>query len=109
MSEPAARTATIEALVATPEARGKLLRFILAWLEVKESAEFEISPQKFPKFSEKLADSMRAELVEFLRSELAKPAPKLKDLTLATRWPVPSALRRDLRGNSQASDGQGAC
>src|SRR4030095_6752732 len=42
---------TVDAVLATPEARAKLLRFFVAWLEVKEPDEFTIATNVFPEFT----------------------------------------------------------
>jgi Protein of unknown function (DUF1588)/Protein of unknown function (DUF1592)/Protein of unknown function (DUF1595) len=83
---------TIGAIVASKEAREKLMRFFTAWLEIKDPGEFTISQKVFPEFDAKLAAAMRAETKQFLRAQLSKPAPKLKDITQATQSFVPKTL-----------------
>ncbi len=90
-SGPDAR-ATIQAIVASDAARAKLARFFKAWLEIKEPGEFAISPKIFPEFTPKLAQAMVEETDRFLRAELAKPTPRLKDITQAAH----SFVSRDL-------------
>src|SRR5579859_1894987 len=46
---------TIDQVLATNEARAKLLRFFLAWLEVKEPEEFTIAASTFPEFTPEVA------------------------------------------------------
>ena len=53
-------------MLATPEARAKLLRFFLAWLEVKEPDEFTIAPSVFPEFTPAVAAAVVAETKAFL-------------------------------------------
>ena len=84
--------ATINAVVATKDAREKLVRFFQAWLEIKDPAEFTISAQVFPEFTPTLAAAMTKETDQFLRAELSKPKPKLKDITQATGSFVSKAL-----------------
>ena len=90
-SGPDAR-ATIQTIVTSEAARAKLVRFFKAWLEIKEPGEFAISTKIFPEFTPKLAQAMVGETDRFLRAELAKPAPKLKDITQAAH----SFVSRDL-------------
>jgi Protein of unknown function (DUF1588)/Protein of unknown function (DUF1592)/Protein of unknown function (DUF1595) len=85
--------ATIAAIVVSKEAREKLTRFFVAWLEIKEPAEFTISREIFPEFKPELAAAMREETRRFLSAQLAKPAPKLKDITQAVEAAVPKTLR----------------
>jgi hypothetical protein len=84
--------ATIAAILASAEAREKLMRFFTAWLEIKEPGEFTISQQVFPEFDGRLAAAMRAETKQFLRAQLSKPAPKLSDITQATQSFIPQSL-----------------
>ena len=76
--------ATVAAVLASVEARAKLVRFFKAWLELKEPAEFTISQAAFPEFDAKLAVAMTGETDTFLRRQLAKPRPTLKDVTQET-------------------------
>lgn len=73
----------IQSIVTSNEAREKLVRFFKAWLEIKEPGEFAISTAVFPEFTPELQRSMVEETDRFLRAELMKPAPKLKDITQA--------------------------
>ena len=75
-------TATI---LASKEAREKLVRFFKAWLEIKEPGEFTISQQAFPAFNARMTAAMLDETDRFLRAQLAKPQPKLKDITQSTQ------------------------
>lgn len=84
--------ATIRTVLARPEAREKLLRFFVAWLEVKEPADFTISPQIFPEWTPQLAQAAVTETEQFLRYQLEKAAPSLKDVTQSTQSFVGSAL-----------------
>ena len=77
--------AAVEKMLASADAREKLVRFFKAWLEIKEPAEFTISREAFPEFGPELAAAMVAETEHFLKAELAKPAPSLKDITRSTR------------------------
>jgi Protein of unknown function (DUF1588)/Protein of unknown function (DUF1592)/Protein of unknown function (DUF1585) len=74
---------TIDAVAASAAAREKLVRFFLAWLEVKETKDFEISQHTFKDFSPKAAAAMRDQTVNFLREKVNAPSPKLKDITQA--------------------------
>ncbi len=71
-------------ILASPLARAKLMRFIKAWLEVREPDEFDIATSVFPEFTPELAAAIVAETQSFLEQQLGVDAPKLKDLTEAT-------------------------
>ena len=86
--------ATINTIVASNDAREKLVRFFQAWLEIKDPAEFTISAATFPDFTPALATAMVKETDQFLRAELSKSAPKLKDITQATGSFVSKALEQ---------------
>jgi Protein of unknown function (DUF1588)/Protein of unknown function (DUF1592)/Protein of unknown function (DUF1595) len=76
--------ATINAIVRSPAAREKLMRFFTAWLEIKEPGDFTISQAVFPEFDAKMSAAMLNETQQFVRDQLSKPSPSLKDLTQAT-------------------------
>lgn len=84
--------ATLDRIVASAEAKAKLKRFFSAWLEIKEPNEFTISPNYYPEFNPKLAAAMLSETDTFLSSQLAKPAPKLKDITQSVAMPASKDL-----------------
>jgi hypothetical protein len=88
----AERTQWIDRLVATPEARAKLERFFMAWLEIKELAEFTIASEVFPEFTTKLSAAMLEETRVFLKQALGTPTPRLRDVTQAESSPVPPEL-----------------
>jgi hypothetical protein len=87
-----ALAATVDKLLATPEARAKLMRFFISWLEVREPTEFTIAPTVFPEFTPALATAMVDEVKAFLNAQLAKAAPSLKDVTQSTQSFVSDAL-----------------
>jgi hypothetical protein len=64
-----------------PAARAKLLRFFLAWLEVREPAELDISPSVYPELTPEAAAAVVEDTRAFLASQLAGVAPRLSDLT----------------------------
>ena len=74
------------------EARAKLLRFFLAWLEVKEPDEFTIAASAFPEFTPggRRGRGRRDQGVPDASSS-ASAAPKMKDLTESTQSFVSSA------------------
>jgi hypothetical protein len=76
---------TIDQVLASPQARDKLVRFFLAWLEVKEPDEFTIAASTFPEFTPAVADAVVAETRTFLERQLGGAAPKMKDLTESTQ------------------------
>lgn len=75
------KKATVERLLASKEAREKLVRFFKAWLEIREPDEFTISTVEHPEFTKELAQAMTQEADRFLRVELSKPKPRLSDIT----------------------------
>lgn len=90
----------------TPLAREKLLRFFLAWLEVKEPQDFDLAPSVYPEFTPEVAKAVVDDTRNFLSAQLGSSAPVLRDLTEATNAFVsgPSAF---LYGLDQApADGK---
>ena len=83
---------TVDLLLGTPEARAKLMRFFVSWLEVKEPADFTIAPSVFPEFTPALAAAMVDEVKAFLNAQLSMGAPTLKDVTQSTQSFVSDAL-----------------
>jgi hypothetical protein len=82
---------TIDRVLASPEARDKLIRFFLAWLEVKEPDQFTISESAFPEFTPEVAAAVVEETRSFLERQLSKAVPGLKDVTESNRTSVTSA------------------
>ena len=76
--------ATLDRVLASAEAKAKLLQFFMSWLEVREPAEFGISSEVFPEFTPAVARAVVQETRAFLERQLASSAPKLKDLTEGT-------------------------
>jgi len=72
-------------VLATPQARAKLLRFFTAWLEVREPTEFTIAASTFPEFTADLAAAIVKDTHDFLEQQLQGPMPTLKDVTQASR------------------------
>jgi hypothetical protein len=101
---PDALASTVTRVLATPQARDKLVRFFLAWLEVKDPAEFAIATNVFPEWTPELAAAAVDETRRFLEDRLASAAPRLTDLTQATESFVSSALAT-IYGADQARDG----
>ncbi|MET0386070.1 MAG: DUF1588 domain-containing protein, partial [Polyangiales bacterium] len=92
LSSPAAVQQTIGAILKSPAARDKLLRFFIAWLEVKEPAELVIAKDLFPEFTDEVANAAVADTREFLRQQLTAAAPKLTAITQSTDAFVSDAL-----------------
>jgi hypothetical protein len=92
LSTPDGLQKAIDQVLASPEARQKLMRFFISWLEVKEPEEFIIDPTTFPEFTPALAAAEVAETKAFLNKQLASAAPKLKDVTQSTQSFVSDAL-----------------
>jgi hypothetical protein len=82
---------TIDAVLASAEARAKLLRFFMAWLEVKQADEFTISGSAFPEFTAEVAAAVVDETSKFLERQLGGAAPRMKDLTESTQGFVSNA------------------
>ena len=75
--------ATIAKVVGSKESRDKIVRFFKSWLEIKEPGEFTISQKVFPEFDAKFTSAMLDETNRFLRVQVAKASPNLKDITQA--------------------------
>jgi hypothetical protein len=82
---------TVQAVMATSEARAKLLRFFVAWLEVKEPDEFTIATNVFPEFTPEVAAAVVNETKSFLDRQLGAAVPRMKDLTESTQSFISSA------------------
>jgi hypothetical protein len=91
LQTPAQLEKTIDQVLASREARAKLLRFFVAWLEVKEPDEFTIAPSVFPEFTPEVAAAVVNETKTFLERQLSTLAPKMKDVTESTEAFVSSA------------------
>lgn len=89
---PEAFAATAEQVLGTTQAKQKLLRFFLAWLEVRAPDELTLSPTTYPEFTGAVVSAAEDEVARFLQYQLGKPAPTLKDITQATQSFVSSAL-----------------
>jgi hypothetical protein len=76
---------TVDQVLATPQARAKLLHFFTAWLEVREPDEFTISTSVFPEFTPELAAALVQSTQAWLEQQLQGTAPALKDITQASR------------------------
>jgi len=87
-----ARENVIADILATPQARDKLLRFFIAWLEIREPDTFDISENIFPEFTPEIAQAMVTETEDFLRTQLASVAPTLHEITESNESFVSEAL-----------------
>ena len=88
----------IEQVLATAEARAKLLRFFVAWLEIDDVDQFDIAPSAFPEFTPELAEALLQETHSFLEHQLGSVAPSLKDVTQSTSPFVSDALSAIYQG-----------
>ncbi len=84
--------ASIRAVLATDEARDKLLRFFISWLEIKDSDSFNIDPDVFPEFTPAVAAAAVQETHAFLQHQLSSAAPSLKSVTQSSEAFVSEAL-----------------
>jgi hypothetical protein len=85
LGTPELERATIEQVLASRQARDKLMRFFLAWLEVKEPDQFTIATSAFPEFTPEVATAVVAETKAFLARQLGGAAPRMPDLTESTQ------------------------
>ncbi|MBK7860769.1 MAG: DUF1588 domain-containing protein [Archangiaceae bacterium] len=83
----------LERVLASTQAREKLMRFFVAWLEIREADELTLSPAVFPEFTPAFAAAARAETLAFLQAALSKSTPTLKDITQAVPANAPDAHR----------------
>jgi hypothetical protein len=81
VQSPQAVQQTIDSVLATADARAKLLRFLTSWLEVREPEDFVIATSVFPEFTPEVAAAVVAETKAFLERQLSTAAPRLKDVT----------------------------
>jgi hypothetical protein len=95
---------SVEQVLATPEARRKLLRFFMSWLEVREPDELDLAPSVFPELTPDVASAMVEETRAFLERQLAKDTPLLRDVTESTQAVVSehTAFLYGLTGNVTA-------
>jgi hypothetical protein len=75
----------VDRLVASPQAREKLGQFFTAWLDLRDPTEFTLAPTAYPEFTPAVAAAAVDDTKRFINFHVAKPAPKLKDLTQATQ------------------------
>ncbi|MCA9580959.1 MAG: DUF1588 domain-containing protein, partial [Myxococcales bacterium] len=75
---------TVEKMLASPEVRQKLMRFFVAWLEVKEAEDLVIGAE-MPEFTTEVATAVVDETRRFLEKQLAGATPVLKDITEVNR------------------------
>ena len=101
---PEALNATVARVMATPAARDKLVRFFLAWLEVKAPDEFTIATNVFPEWTPELAAAAVDETRRFLEDRLMAAAPRLADMTQSTESFVSRALQT-IYGADRSADG----
>jgi hypothetical protein len=88
---PEATQATFDQVLSSPLARDKLMRFFLAWLEVREPEEFGIATSAFPEFTPAVAAAVVGETRAFLERQLGTAVPTMKDVTESTQSLVSSA------------------
>ena len=84
LASPEGVQQTVDRVLATAEARAKLIRFFSTWLEIKEPDEFGIASSVFPEFTPEVAAAVVAETRAFLERQLSVATPKLKDVTEST-------------------------
>jgi hypothetical protein len=89
---PDAQARTIDLVLQSELARKKLTRFFLAWLEVREPAEFTIDSAVFPLFTPELAQAAVADTQAFLDKQLSGASPSLRGITQSKQAIVSDAL-----------------
>lgn len=83
----------VEKAMASAQAKQKLKRFFMDWLEIKKPAEFRISKEEYPLFTEAMATEALSETSKYLDYYLAQPNPKLTDLVNSRKTFVSSTLK----------------
>ncbi len=96
---------SVQEILEKPAARAKLLRFFMAWLEVREPAELDISKTVFPELTDEVAAAIVDDTRAFLSAQLEGAAPLLGSVTEANELLVSSASAF-LYGVDQAPTGQ---
>jgi len=76
--------AALDTALRAPAARDKLMRFFMAWLEVREADELAISTEVFPELTPALAQAIVDQTRAFLTRQLQADAPALHAITAAT-------------------------
>lgn len=74
-----------QTILESAESREKLLRFFVSWLEIKEPDGFQISKADFPEFTSEVEEAVVKETNTFLKHQLSRAAPSLRDLTQSTQ------------------------
>lgn len=105
VKSPEALKGTVDSILSSSAARRKLARFFISWLEIRDPDDIKMASSAYPDFNLNLAQAMVEESQKFLQFNLAKPAPKLKDLTQATQSFVSQKL--DAIYGTSASDPNG--
>lgn len=90
--QPTTKVNLVNSILASSDARAKLGRFLLAWVEVKDPGQYSISQSVFPEFTPQVAQSAVDETKKFVALHMTKPTPSLKDVTRATQSYVDSNL-----------------
>jgi hypothetical protein len=105
VASPKALSQTVDTILASDLAREKLVRFFIAWLEVREPQDFTISTEVFPEFTPEVARAAVDDTVAFLRQKLVGATPSLHALTRASDAVVSDASA-PLYGLKQGSGGK---
>ena len=71
-------------VLATEQAREKLLRFFISWLEIKGADKMDPSDEVFPEFTEEVAAAVVEETNSFLRAQLSGSSPSLGNVLYST-------------------------
>lgn len=92
----------VKALLATPEAKEKLIRFVQAWLQIKEADALTKDPKVFPEFTPQVAQAVLDETQRFLNAILGQAAPQLAQIVSSNDYYV-SSLTAPLYGVTAAA------
>lgn len=84
-------------------ARNKLVRFVMAWLEIDAAEDFTLAPTVFPEFTAEVATALVSELQAWVSEGLATPTKSLKSITTGD-VPTPSAALEALYSGDQRGE-----
>lgn len=80
------------AVLESDAARSKLLRFLMAWLEISAPEDFTLAPTVFPEFTPGFAAALVSDVQGWLEQGLASPSQSLKTITTGAVFGQSSAL-----------------
>ena len=90
-SESSIEVATAHVLE-SDAAHAKLVRFLMAWLEIDAPQDFTLAPTMFPEFTPDVASALVSDLQAWMSEGLASPAKSLNAITTGDVAPQSAAL-----------------